>query len=486
MFKSLDAAAKEDNVIDAQLNMSEVFGCWTNQRGFPLLKVARNADGSLTLSQEKYTEIAGSKITDESWWIPYNFDTKKKWIDDWPGTTTPSGWLPKGKKSQVIELNEDEKLRKNDWILFNRQQTSYYRVLYDEQNYRLLLKELWRGSSFIKIHQINRAQIIDDLAAFAYSNRVSPKLFFDALKTLTKEKKFAPWIAAQRAIKKIDQILDASEEQPQFRALVASVVEPVYKNQFFLDKLAIVIVEELACEFLDLGCKFPSVNVFTFEFIWMNFFESDSQDKRQAFFYIMTTLRDKATINLSLNRSVGKLREQITKADRLAIITSILSGQQMGVKLTLAFLRREMEEVNATIGSFTTILKSIAERIVSEDVRNEVCGMAYLLFALLFSNLHIFLFHLQFIRLLEQAKSSEILSDSEVTDLTKLADEKLDWQNKNLKRFEDGLSSSLSSDLFSSFTTEDPDELPTSLSSRASITVGFVFFLCIFASVSTN
>lgn len=172
LFEALDKAAKEDKTLNKNLNVKDLFGSWSNQKGFPLLKVTRNyANGSMTISQEKYTAIyRPNEIDPSTWWLPYNFASANKPEFE---KTTPLGWLPKGTREKLIEPNKDTKWTNTDWLLFNRQQTGFFRVLYDERNYDLVNKAL-NSNDREKIHPLTRSQYLDDLAEFVRSGRLKP------------------------------------------------------------------------------------------------------------------------------------------------------------------------------------------------------------------------------------------------------------------------------------------------------------------------
>ena len=48
----------------------------------------------------------------------------------------------------------------DQWVVFNVDQTGYYRVNYDEKNWKLITDQLLQDVS--KIYQTNRAQLLDD------------------------------------------------------------------------------------------------------------------------------------------------------------------------------------------------------------------------------------------------------------------------------------------------------------------------------------
>ena len=55
--------------------------------------------------------------------------------------------------------------------ILNVKATGYFRVNYDEENWRLLIKEL-KSNAKDSIHRLNRAQIIDDIMSLARAEQV--------------------------------------------------------------------------------------------------------------------------------------------------------------------------------------------------------------------------------------------------------------------------------------------------------------------------
>lgn len=84
-----------------------------------------------------------------SWWIPLTFvDQESLDFDD----TQVDKWL----KDEEITLQGFS----SKWFIFNVQQTGYYRVNYDVENWEALAKQLQEDLSVIAT--LNRAQIVDD------------------------------------------------------------------------------------------------------------------------------------------------------------------------------------------------------------------------------------------------------------------------------------------------------------------------------------
>jgi aminopeptidase N len=59
---------------------------------------------------------------------------------------------------------------KDTWAIFNLQLSGLYKVKYDKQNWKLLIKTLI-SPEFKNIHTINRAQLIDDAMDLAWTGK---------------------------------------------------------------------------------------------------------------------------------------------------------------------------------------------------------------------------------------------------------------------------------------------------------------------------
>ena len=102
--------------------------------------------------------------------------------------TSPSHWLTPDK----VEI-EIENLEKNKAVIVNIQQTGYYRVNYDNENWNLIISALQDGTN--SINRINRGQIFNDLFNLAKTGHVSYNLALDSTKYLFSETDYIPWKA---------------------------------------------------------------------------------------------------------------------------------------------------------------------------------------------------------------------------------------------------------------------------------------------------
>ena len=59
---------------------------------------------------------------------------------------------------------------KREWVIFNIQQTGFYRINYDIENWMAIKDQLLLNHKII--HNLNRAQIIDDAFQLAMAGRL--------------------------------------------------------------------------------------------------------------------------------------------------------------------------------------------------------------------------------------------------------------------------------------------------------------------------
>lgn len=233
-----------------------MFSSWTRQSGFPMLTVNRNYEtGAITISQERYLNNRFSNMTNStSWWIPYNFTTAKSLSFS---DTKPLGWLAQDQPSKLIEASGDKSwATPSEWVLFNKQQTGYYRVMYDTRNWKLLIAELNAGNHS-RIPPISRSQLLDDLRNFVASGRLPANLLIEMVKYLKYETEYAPWVAGSRALLYMKENLATAGEYEVFRRMAASIIKSATRRFFSStmqdESLSSVgtsdILTNLSCEF---------------------------------------------------------------------------------------------------------------------------------------------------------------------------------------------------------------------------------------------
>ncbi|XP_025264845.1 aminopeptidase N-like [Camponotus floridanus] len=92
-----------------------------------------------------------------------------------------------------------------DFIVFNLNQTGYYRVNYDIENWRRLVSYL-NSENYRKIHVLNRARIIDDAFHLMITNQLNSTVFWSITKYLSRETDYVAWYPMFKALEYLSNI----------------------------------------------------------------------------------------------------------------------------------------------------------------------------------------------------------------------------------------------------------------------------------------
>lgn len=193
---------------------------WTSQAGFPVIEVKRSYDDdvysqTITLLQERYFSDTSNSPNNITWWIPINYATT---LDPSFDDTTPDLWYSPTREIGFTVPG----LRPNNWLLLNKQASGYYRILYDDTNYRLLADAMVRNISLF--HKLNRAQIIDDAYNFVRIERLSYVQFLNIVRFLEHDHEYASWYPAITAFSALDRYLSGHPDYPLFRVYNTQIV----------------------------------------------------------------------------------------------------------------------------------------------------------------------------------------------------------------------------------------------------------------------
>ena len=94
----------------------------------------------------------------------------------------------------------------------------YYRVNYDEENWKLIIKQL--NEDHTKIHVINRAQIIDDALNLARAGHLKYELALGVTSYLNSETEYIPWAAALTALRHLEEMLKRTAAYGNFKVIL--------------------------------------------------------------------------------------------------------------------------------------------------------------------------------------------------------------------------------------------------------------------------
>ncbi|KAJ0178639.1 hypothetical protein K1T71_005414 [Dendrolimus kikuchii] len=193
-------------------NFIDYYKSWTELPGHPVLNVqVDHSTGRMTIYQRRFNINTGYSYTDTNYIVPITFATASN--PDFTNTK-PSHILTKS--VTVIDRGSVG----DQWVVFNKQQTGFYRVNYDDYTWDLIVLAL-RGTNRTLIHEYNRAQIVNDVFQFARSGLISYSRAFNILSFLEFETDYAPWVAATTGFAWIRNRLVGTPQWTSLNELVA-------------------------------------------------------------------------------------------------------------------------------------------------------------------------------------------------------------------------------------------------------------------------
>lgn len=205
--------------VPSSITALDILKSWTEKSGYPVITVSRGTDLRVSLIQERYM-LKIMDTTEASWIIPYNFATTKN-----PNfnTTTDTRWLLTN--STILAA---EGWSATDWIIFNKQQTGYYRVNYDERLWNLIIEQLMRDPT--AIHNMNRAQLVDDVLNFARSGRLGYDTALRLTAYLVRERDYVPWYAANSNLLVLTRLFAGSPKIEYLKKYLLTSINPVFSE----------------------------------------------------------------------------------------------------------------------------------------------------------------------------------------------------------------------------------------------------------------
>jgi aminopeptidase N len=189
--------------------VGEIATAWTQQPGFPVVKVTRAPSGKITLAQERFT-VHFPKAPPLEWKIPLTYSIS--------GEAAPTSLLM---TSKIVSLPNIPAGRA---IKLNVEGAGNYRVEYDEESWKLLLGELPKLSS------ADRVNLLADAWAFVQANRAPLSLYLDLVEKLPTKDELAEREQIMHVFDFINRLIAGQPEREQFQKYARSILRPSFEQ----------------------------------------------------------------------------------------------------------------------------------------------------------------------------------------------------------------------------------------------------------------
>ncbi|PSN50126.1 Aminopeptidase N [Blattella germanica] len=225
LWQQLTMQAHVDGSLPAYMTVKEIMDTWTLQTGYPVITVIRNyANKTALITQERFllSSKESSEVSNATWWVPLTYTTQ---VNPSFNSTQPKLWL-ENVESTTVENMPDSK----NWVLFNINETGFYRVNYDHKNWRMLTK------NFLQLPDVTRAQLLDDALNLALAGHLDYPVALELTTQLMSDTEYLPWSAALTALDHLDNMLALTPAYGNFKKIVLGLMDKVYRSLDFEDR----------------------------------------------------------------------------------------------------------------------------------------------------------------------------------------------------------------------------------------------------------
>ncbi|XP_056133553.1 thyrotropin-releasing hormone-degrading ectoenzyme-like [Lampris incognitus] len=374
------------------IDIGKMMDRWTLQMGYPVITISKNDSA----------ELPSSYITVTQEHFLYGQETVRNSSSQWlVPLTVALGNVSSISSEKILWINNKSEthsvghMEDDIWLLGNINQTGYFRVNYDLQNWKLLIQQLHNNPEIISVG--NRAGLIDDAFNLARAGRLPQSIPLQIIGYLPQEHSFLPWHAASRALYHLDKLLDRTEDYSLFSDYVLKQVASRYHKMGWPSNppsnppgnegsimQASYQIEELQREVIMLACSFgnkhchrqavaqisdwissnknripPNVRDIVYctgvslmdedvwEFIWMKFHSSNAISEKKILLEALTCSDNTFLLNRLLNLSLTS--DLVPDQDVIDVIIHV-GRNPHGRHLAWNYFREKWDVLNARYG----------------------------------------------------------------------------------------------------------------------------------------
>ncbi|KAL0882633.1 hypothetical protein ABMA27_001068 [Loxostege sticticalis] len=399
LFEALQQAAVAAGAITEygpEFNFIDYYRSWTEQGGHPVLNVeVDHQTGEMTIYQRRFNINSGYSTASTNWIVPISFATASN--PDFTNT----------KPSHIISeaiTKIDRGSVGDEWVIFNKQQTGYYRVNYDDYTWDLIVMAL-RGPARTQIHPYNRAQIVNDVFQFARSGLMSYNRAFNILSFLENETDYNPWVAAITGFNWIRNRLVGTTYLARLETLMAQwatrvMTQLTYRpipNESFMQSYLRYQLAPFMCNLNQAPCRQAALEQFQalrsgtevpvdsrnwvycnalrqgttqdFDFLWERFLNHNVYNEKILLLQTLGCTPHEASLNKYDTNALVEDNYIIRRQDYTNTFSVAVSGNEANTQTVFRYIQNNLEKVGAAFGTllnptnYWTPLSYIAPRL---------------------------------------------------------------------------------------------------------------------------
>ncbi|XP_067008196.2 aminopeptidase N [Anabrus simplex] len=393
LMDHLSRVAAGADFIPSNVNFKDVVTSWTVQSGYPVITVNRNYTTNVTtVSQSRFLFSRQENPDNQLWYVPLNWATTSDEFED----TKPKAWLTE----ETMDI--ENAISGDGWVIFNIQETGYYRVNYDEDNWKLLQTALREETA--NIHLLNRAQLVDDALNLARAGYIPYATAFNITGYLAVEEDYIPWLSGLNGLSFLNRRLLGHKDYSYFQTFVLNLLDKVYNKLEFkddgghVDKLHRSSILSWACNMGHPGCLANATQKLenfvnsegkdgvapdlksvvycyglknsegsaSWDYLWESYKASNDAFEKTLLLSSLGCTNDQEILTRYLDMSISD--SAIRKQDAASVFSAVYSNPA-GVETALNFLSSNFDKISSyygSMGGIGNIVRGIAAQITND------------------------------------------------------------------------------------------------------------------------
>ncbi|XP_011870129.1 PREDICTED: uncharacterized protein LOC105563274 [Vollenhovia emeryi] len=404
--KSYSVAEPKDLYASFQLKLDEkglkdditvILDTWTTQPGYPVVNVDVQKCAIILVQKRFFLKEHDNNSDKTLWHIPITWASVQNSSDY--SDTTSKLWLTKN--MEKIEKSSDSLL------LFNTQQSGYYRVNYNKKHWMELIDYL-NNQDFQTIHEINRAALIDDLMNLARADYIDYKTVISATMYLEKENNYFPWRAFFNNLPYLNNRFAGREIEHLYKKWLTLLIEGLYTRLGFEDreidddltKMLRIHTRKWACKLDVVDCKFYAAKYFqqkkhsiiippnyrdavyctamrmnsrdNYEILWNEYLNSNVTTDKLVILSSLACSENRDDLERLLREAIIKDSVNIRYQDSAKVFSNVYDASLIGVEVVMKVIETSYEDIlNRYYGDYTkieNIVSALASRLSTSDL----------------------------------------------------------------------------------------------------------------------
>lgn len=359
-------------------SFATILGSWADRKGFPLVTVELDrALNRLTIAQKEFWSDPRQLREDGAWWIPINMATM-----DNPNslqTAADDRLSLRGEAQMSVQTDSIEGFNPDNWFILNVQQTGYYRVNYDAENWMKIISQLQVDAS--PIHVLNRAALLDDIFTLAKTGDATYDAALSMSTYLRSEHDYIPWASVLSHFDDLDRMIHSVDGNAELMKFIADIIHDAYmdlgiearEGEELLAKYARTLIVNWACRAGMEDCLSRTHSMFInflnddikvdvnmesavycaslrvaeeihFAAFMSKLAESDDQDARGRMIDALGCAADERNLEAFLESSLESNEFVYRDAEKPRVVMSVLKNSRNGVSAVIKFYASNYEE----------------------------------------------------------------------------------------------------------------------------------------------